>query len=201
MTPHVTPDFAPLLILVGAVFTENMLLANFLGMCSYLAISREIKSALGLGAAVTLVLTVTATLNYLMYWHVLVPLHIEHLQFISFMLIIAAMVQFLEMAIERFSPRLYYVLGIFLPLITVNCAVLGLCLFMVIRNYGLVQSMAYGVGGGIGWALAIVALAGIRMRLQPARMPRGIDGPAISLIITGIMALAFTGLAGMLSIR
>lgn len=195
------PPYSPIIILIGAVFTENILLANYLGMCSYLAISREMKSAVGLGAAVTLVLTVTATLNNLVYWHLLVPLELEHLQFISFMLIIAAVVQFLEIAIERFSPRLYYALGIFLPLITVNCAILGGCLFMVIRNYSFVQSVMYGFGGGVGWALAIIALAGIRQRLQPARLPKGMDGAGIALISTGIMALAFTGLVGMLSIR
>jgi Na+-transporting NADH:ubiquinone oxidoreductase subunit E len=198
MTP---PPYSPLVILLGAVFTENILLANYLGMCSYLAISREMRSAVGLGAAVTLVLTVTATLNNVVYWHVLKPFGLDHLQFISFMLIIAAMVQFLEIAIERFSPRLYYALGIFLPLITVNCAILGGCLFMVIREYTLIQSVAYGLGGGLGWALAIIALAGIRQRLQPARLPKGIEDAAIALIATGIMALAFTGLVGMLNIR
>ena len=196
-----SPPYSPLIIFLGATFTENILLANYLGMCSFLGVSREMKAAAGLGAAVTLVLTVTATLNYFVYEHLLVPLGIEHLQFIAFMLIIAATVQFLEMVIERFSPRLYYALGIFLPLITVNCAILGVCLFMVIRSYNLLQSMAYGFGGGLGWALAIVAMAGIRQRLQVARLPKGLDGPGITLIITGIMALAFTGLTGMLFIR
>jgi Na+-transporting NADH:ubiquinone oxidoreductase subunit E len=198
MTP---PPYSPLIILFGAVFTENILLSNYLGMCSYLAISREMRSAVGLGAAVTLVLTVTSALNSLVYWQVLVPLGLDHLQFISFMLIIAAFVQFLEIVIERFSPRLYYALGIFLPLITVNCAILGVALFMVIREYALLQSVMYGLGSGIGWALAIIALAGIRQRIQPARLPKGLDGPAIALIATGIMALAFTGLVGMLNIR
>ena len=195
------PSYSPWVVLLGAAFTENILLANYLGMCSFLGVSREMRSAVGLGAAVTLVLTVTATLNHFLYVHVLEPWGLEHLQFIAFMLIIAATVQFLEMLIERFSPRLYYALGIYLPLITVNCAILGVCLFMVIRNYNLLQSMAYGLGGGAGWALAIVAMAGIRQRLQTARLPKGLEGPGITLIITGIMALAFTGLAGMLNIR
>ena len=196
-----TPPYSPLIILLGATFTENILLANYLGMCSFLGVSREMKAAVGLGAAVTLVLTVTATLNHFVYEHLLVRWGLEHLQFIAFMLIIAATVQFLEMVIERFSPRLYYALGIFLPLITVNCAILGVCLFMVIRKYSLLQSVAYGAGGGLGWMLAIIAMAGIRQRLQTARLPKGLEGPAITLIITGIMALAFTGLAGMLHIR
>ncbi len=195
------PPYPAYVILIGAIFTENILLANFLGMCSYLAISRELKSAIGLGTAVTLVITVTATLNYFAYWNLLVPLKMEHLQLLSFMLIIAAVVQFLEMFLDRYSPRLYFALGIFLPLITVNCAVLGVCLFMVIRNYSLIQSVAYGFGGGFGWMLAIVVMAGIRSRLQPGRIPAALDGPGITLIITGIMALAFTGLGGMLNIR
>ena len=195
------PDHSPLVILFGAIFTENILLALYLGMCSYLAVSRDVKPAIGLGAAVTLVTTVTTTLNHLVYWHILTPLGLEHLQFLSFMLIIAATVQFLEMVIERFSPRLYYALGIYLPLITVNCAILGVSLFMVIRNYNFMQSAAYGLGGGLGWWLAILAMAGIQSRLQAGRIPKGLQGPGITLITTGIMALAFTGLSGMLSIR
>ena len=195
------PSYTPLVILIGATFTENILLVNYLGMCSFLGVSREMKAAVGLGAAVTLVLAVSCTLNFLVQTYILVPLGMEHVQFIAFMLVIAATVQLLEMIIERFSPRLYYALGIFLPLITVNCAILGGCLFMTIRNYGLVQSAAYGAGSGLGWMLAIVAMAGIRQRLQTARLPKGLDGPGITLIIAGIMALAFTGLAGMLNIR
>jgi len=196
-----SPPYTPLVILVGAAFTENILLVNYLGMCSFLGVSREMKAAAGLGAAVTLVLSVSCTLNYLVNTYVLMRLDMLHLQFIAFMLIIAATVQLLEMIIERFSPRLYYALGIFLPLITVNCAILGVCLFMSIRNYNLAQSAAYGAGSGVGWWLAIVAMAGIRQRLQTARLPKGLDGPGITLIIAGIMALAFTGLAGMLNIR
>lgn len=201
MTPPHVPPYAPWVILLGAVITENMLLSNFLGMCSYLAISREMKAAVGLGAAVTVVMTVTAGLCYVTYWQLLAPLGLEYLELIAFMLVIAATVQLLEMALERLSPRLYFALGIFLPLITVNCAILGGCLFLQIRNYNLIQSVFYGAGVGLGWWLAIVLLAGIRMKLQPARLPRGMDGPAIALLVTGIMALAFTGLAGMLNIR
>lgn len=201
MTPPHVPPYAPWVILLGAVITENMLLSNFLGMCSYLAISREMKAAVGLGAAVTVVMTVTAGLCYVTYWHLLAPLGLEYLELIAFMLVIAATVQLLEMVLERLSPRLYFALGIFLPLITVNCAILGGCLFLQIRNYNLIQSVFYGAGVGLGWWMAIVLLAGIRTKLQPARLPRGMDGPAIALLATGIMALAFTGLAGMLNIR
>ncbi len=201
MMPTDIPPYAPWVILLGAVIAENMLLTNFLGMCSYLAISREMRAAAGLGAAVTVVMTVTSGLCYVVYWRVLAPLGLEYLQLIAFMLVIAATVQILEMALERLSPRLYFALGVFLPLITVNCAILGACLFLQIRNYSLIQSVCYGAGSGLGWWLAIVLLAGIRGRLQPARLPRGMDGPGIALVITGIMALAFTGLAGMLSIR
>ena len=195
------PAYSPWVILLGAAFTENILLVNYLGMCSFLGVSRQMKAALGLGLAVTLVLAVTCPLNHIVYYRILLPLGMEHLQFVAFMLIIAATVQFLEMVLERFSPRLYYALGIFLPLITVNCAILGVCLFMVIREYSLLHSAAYGTGSGLGWMLAIVAMAGLRQRLQAARLPKGLDGPGITLIITGIMALAFTGLAGMLKIR
>jgi len=195
------PHVSPLAVFFGAIFTENILLALYLGMCSYLAISRDVRPAVGLGAAVTLVLAISSGINNLLYWRILHPFGLEHLQFISFMLVIAAVVQCLEMIIERYTPRLHLALGIYLPLITVNCAILGVCLFMVIRRYDLVQSVAYGAGGGIGWWLAIVALAGIRQRLQTSRIPRGLQGPGIALIASGIMALAFMGLTGIIRTR
>jgi Na+-transporting NADH:ubiquinone oxidoreductase subunit E len=186
----------------AAIFTNNILLTNFLGLCPFLAISREIRSALGLGVAVVFVMTCTAVLNYLAYYYVLLPLDLEHFRYIVFIIIIAAFVQLVEMTVERFFPALYYILGIFLPLITVNCAILGASLFMIIRDYTLVQSMAYGAGSGIGWMIAIIAVGAIREKVQKsAKLPKGLEGPALTLIITGIIALAFTAFSGMIQIQ
>jgi Na+-transporting NADH:ubiquinone oxidoreductase subunit E len=186
----------------AAIFTNNILLTNFLGLCPFLAISRDLRSSLGLGVAVVFVMTCTAVLNYLVYYYVLVPLDLVHFRFIIFIVIIAAFVQLVEMTVERYFPALYYVLGIFLPLITVNCAILGASLFLIIREYTLVQSIAYGAGSGIGWMVAIIAVGAIREKLQKsAKLPRGLEGPAITLIITGIMALAFLAFSGMIQIQ
>jgi Na+-transporting NADH:ubiquinone oxidoreductase subunit E len=182
----------------AAVFTQNILLSYFLGMCSFVAVSKEIKTAVGLGAAVVLVITCTTVLSWMAYWWVLVPLKLEFYQFILFIIIIAAFVQFLEMVLDRYSPSLYQALGIFLPLITVNCAVLGAALWMVIRQYSLIVSVGFGFGSGLGWMMAIVAMAGIRQRLDESKMPAGLRGPAITLIIAGIMSLAFIGFTGVL---
>ena len=188
-------------ILFVAIFTNNILLTNFLGMCSFLAISREIKSSIGLGMAVTFVMTCTAALNYLVHYYLLVPLDLVHFRYIVFIVVIAAFVQLVEMLIERFSPLLYVVLGVFLPLITVNCAILGVVLFMIIRNYSFLQSVAYGLGGGLGWTLAIVALSGIRQRLAQAPIPQPLQGAGMTLIIAGLMALSFMGFSGMIQMQ
>jgi Na+-transporting NADH:ubiquinone oxidoreductase subunit E len=191
-----------LAVLFSAVLTNNILLTNYLGMCSFLACSKELKTAAGLGSAVTFVMTATSALNWLVYRHVLVPLRLEYLMFIVFIVVIAAFVQIVEMVIERASERLYQALGIFLPLITVNCAILGACLFMIIRQYDLKASLAYGFGSGLGWALAILAMAGIRQKMAArARIPQGLEGAGITLIIAGIMALAFIGFNGMISLN
>jgi Na+-transporting NADH:ubiquinone oxidoreductase subunit E len=186
----------------AAIFTNNILLTNFLGLCPFLAISREIRSALGLGMAVVFVMTCTAAINFLVYYYVLLPLDLEHFRYIIFIVIIASFVQLVEMTVERFFPALYYVLGIFLPLITVNCAILGTSLFMIIREYTLLQAAAYGAGSGIGWMLAITAVGGIREKIQKtARLPKGLEGPGITLLITGLMALAFMAFSGMIQIQ
>jgi Na+-transporting NADH:ubiquinone oxidoreductase subunit E len=187
-----------LTIFFAAIFTENILLTRFLGMCSFLAVSERIKTAVGLGSAVAFVTACTAVLNWLVN-SLMVSWGLEHLRLIAFIIVIAGFVQFLEMIIERVSPVLYYSLGIFLPLITVNCAILGVALFMVIREYTLFNALAFGTGSGIGWALAIIAMAGIREKMKRARVPRGLEGPGITLVIAGIMALAFVGLAGVLT--
>jgi len=189
------------IIFFAAIFTNNILLTNFLGMCSFLAISREVKPALGLGLAVIFVMTCTSGINYLVYHHLLVPLGLVHFRYIAFIIVIAAFVQLVEMVIERSSPVLYVILGIFLPLITVNCAILGVALFMIVRDYTFFQSVAYGAGSGIGWTLAIVAMGGIRQRMKGARVPKPLEGPGITLIIAGLMALAFIGFSGMIQIQ
>ncbi len=194
-------DISAFLLFWAAIFTSNILLTNFLGMCSYLSVSREVESSLGLGVAVTFVLVFTTALNWLAYRFVLVPFHIEYLQYIVFIIVIAAFVQLLELLIERYAPALYYTLGIFLPLITVNCAIFGVSLFMVIRDYNFLQSLAYGLGSGLGWLLAILMLAGIRGKLREKMVPQGLQGAGISLIITGIMALAFIGFSGIAPIQ
>jgi len=187
-----------LAVCVSAIFTQNILLAYFLGLCPFIGVSREVKTAFGLGLAVIFVMTTTTLLNWLAYHYVLVPLGLQFFRFILFIIIVAAFVQFVEMAIERFSPFLYHKLGVFLPLITVNCAILGASLFMVIRNYSFIVTIGYGLGSGVGWFLAIMAMAGIRQRLAHERIPRGLQGPGITLIIAGLMALAFIGFTGVL---
>lgn len=200
-------ELSPMVILIAAIFTNNILLSNFLGMCSFLACSKQISTALGLGAAVIFVLTLTTGLNYGIYYGILVEnaplcsMDLTFLTFIIFIAVIAAFVQFVEMFIERFSPRLYHALGIFLPLITVNCAILGASLFMVIRNYGFVQSVAFGFGAGVGWALAIILMAGLQQKMGYSNIPRPFKGVAIAMIITGVMAMAFMGFAGMVTIQ
>jgi Na+-transporting NADH:ubiquinone oxidoreductase subunit E len=187
-----------LIVCVSAIFTQNILLSYFLGLCPFIGVSREIKTAFGLGLAVIFVMTSTSLLNWVSYHYVLQPLGLEFFRFILFIIIIAAFVQFIEMVIDRYSPALYQNLGVFLPLITVNCAILGASLFMVIRDYSFIVTIGYGLGSGIGWFLAIIAMAGIRQRLSNERIPRGLQGPGITLIIAGIMALAFIGFTGVL---
>lgn len=188
-----------LVILLAAALTDNILLTRFLGMCSFLAISRQMKTSMGLGVAVVFVTTCTAGINYLVHAYITVPMKIEFLEYIIFIVVIAAFVQLVEMIIERFSPPLYFALGIFLPLITVNCAILGVSLFMLTKaGYGFWESLVFGAGSGIGWLLAIVLMAGIRSRIREDKIPEGLRGAGITLIITGIISLAFIGFSGMI---
>ncbi len=185
----------------AAIFTNNILLTNFLGLCPFLSMSREKKSAMGLGAAVVFVMTCTAALNHLVYHHLLDPLGLEYLRYIVFIVVIAAFVQLVEMVMERFFPALYFLLGIFLPLITVNCAILGASLFTIIRGYSLLQALLYGAGSGIGWWLAITAVGAVREKIaKTGGLPRGLEGPALTLIITGLISLAFMAFSGMIQI-
>lgn len=188
-------------IVIAAILTNNILLTNFLGMCSFIACSGQIRTALGLGTAVTFVLTMTTMLNYVIYYFVLIPLGLEHLQFIIFIAVIAAFVQFVEMFVERFSPKLYFALGIFLPLITVNCAILGASLFMEIRKYTFAQSVGFGFGAGVGWAVAIILMAGLRQKMRYSNVPEPFQGVPIAMIVTCVLAMAFMGFAGMVSIQ
>ncbi len=195
-------DIHPLWILLAAITTNNILLAHFLGMCSFVACSRQIRTAIGLGAAVTFVLTCTAPINWLIYYGLLnnpalLAGNLSFLTYIVFIAVIAAFVQLVEMILERFAPHLHQALGIFLPLITVNCAILGASLFMIIRQYSLLQSVAFGLGAGLGWSLAIVLLAGLSKKMRYSNIPKPFQGPAIIMIVTGIMAMAFLGFAGL----
>ena len=189
-----------LLIFVSAAFTDNILMARFLGMCSCLGVSKKVDTSLGLGVAVMFVTASTAALNYLVYQYMLVPLRLEYLRLIVFIVVIAAFTQLVEMIIERVSEKLYNSLGIFLPLITVNCAILGISLFMLNKPYSVLQAFAFGLGGGFGWFLAIALIGGIREKINEAALPKGLAGPGITLIIIGIMALAFVGFSGMIKI-
>lgn len=193
-------------LFLRAVFIENLALAFFLGMCTFLAVSKKVETALGLGLAVVVVQAITVPVNSLIYQYMLRPgaldwaglpeVDLSFLGLITYIGVIAAMVQILEMLLDRYVPTLYNALGIFLPLITVNCAILGGSLFMVERNYDFAQSVTYGLGSGVGWALAIVALAGIREKLKYSDVPAGLQGLGITFISTGLMAMAFMAFSG-----
>ncbi|MFK0572967.1 NADH:ubiquinone reductase (Na(+)-transporting) subunit E [Endozoicomonas sp.] len=189
-------------LFVKAVFVENMALAFFLGMCTFLAVSKQVKTALGLGVAVVAVLTITVPINNLIYQNilkdgVLVPgVDLSFLGLITYIGVIAALVQILEMFLDKYVPALYNALGVFLPLITVNCAIMGAALFMVQRDYNFGESVVYGFGAGMGWALAIAALAGIREKLKYSDVPVGLRGLGITFITVGLMSLGFLSFSG-----
>ncbi len=193
-------------ILLNSVFVGNILLAYFLGMCSFLAVSKNLRTATGLGLAVTFVLTITAPANWLVYHLLLAPgalawaglpeVNLNYLRLVLFIAVIAGMVQVVELVIDRFSPALYNNLGVFLPLITVNCAILGASLFMVEREYTFTETVVYGFGSGFGWMLAIVAMATVLQKLRYADVPEGLQGFGINMIVTGLMAMAFMIFSG-----
>lgn len=189
-----------------SIFVENILLAYFLGMCSFLACSKKVETAVGLGTAVTFVLTLTAPLNWLIHsfllkkgalaWIGMPDIDLSFLGFVTFIAVIAAAVQFVEMFLDRFSQKLYAALGIFLPLIAVNCAILGASLFMVERKYAFGETIVYGFGSGLGWALAITAMSAIRHKIRYSNIPSGLRGLGMTFIITGLMAMAFMCFSG-----
>jgi Na+-transporting NADH:ubiquinone oxidoreductase subunit E len=190
-------DFLNLFIIFFAsMFTQNIVLTYFLGICPFVAVSKEIPTAFGMGMAVIFVMFMTMGINWPLYHMVLVPFNVEYLQFLVFIIVIATFVQIVEIFIDRYSPVLYVSLGVFLPLITVNCAILGVLLFSVLRDYTYLQSIVFALGGGIGWTIAIISMAGIRQKLQFSAIPKGLQGPGITMIIAGIMAMAFMGFAG-----
>jgi Na+-transporting NADH:ubiquinone oxidoreductase subunit E len=192
----------PLVVLIAAVFTHNIALTYLIGMCPMLAMSRRVGTAFGMGAAVVFVLALTAPLNWLIYHLVLVPTHSEVVSFLVFIIVIASVVQLVEMLTARFFPALHANFGVFLPLITVNCAILAVSLFMVLREYNLWQTVGFAVGSGVGWGLATVLIAGMRERLSlVADVPNDLRGAGITMVIAGILALAFIGFSGMVSIQ
>ena len=193
-------------IVVQAVFIENMALQMFLGMCTFLAVSKKIETAIGLGVAVVVVQSITIPVNNIIFnqllrdgaldWLGMPELSLQFLGYLCYIGVIAAMVQILEMFLDKFVPALYNALGVFLPLITVNCAILGGTLFMVERDYSFSESVAFGLGSGFGWALAIVALAGIREKLKYSDVPAGLRGLGITFVTVGLMSLGFMSLSG-----
>ncbi len=193
---------------IKSVFVENILLAYFLGMCSFLAVSKKVTTAIGLGFAVVFVMAITTPVNWLVHEYLLkagalswlnpkfAEVDLSFLNYIAFIAVIAAMVQIAEMAIEKISMKLYTALGIFLPLITVNCAILGVSLFMIERKYTLGQSTVFGVSSGIGWMLAIIAMAAIREKLKYSNVPKPLRGLGITMLLTGLIAMAFMTFSG-----
>lgn len=193
-------------LFINSVFIDNILLAYFLGMCSFIAVSKNVDTAAGLGFAVIFVLSVTSPVNWMIYHGLLAPgalswlgypgLDLSFLKFITFIAVIAAITQAVEMVIDRYSPALYATLGVFLPLIAVNCAILGTSLFMVERNYTFIESIVFGAGSGTGWMLAIVTMAAIRKKARYSDVPQGLQGFGFTMIIAGLMAMTFMMFSG-----
>jgi electron transport complex protein RnfA len=185
-------------ILIMSILVNNYVLYYFLGICPFLGVSKKIDSALSMGMAVTFVMTITAVVSWMINHWILIPNDLGYLQIVSFILVIASLVQLVEMFIRKISPPLYQALGIYLPLITTNCAIMGLALLAALKNYNFFTTVIYGFGSGIGFTLAIVLMAGIREQLDLADVPEPLKGAGIALIVAGIMALAFTGFSGMI---
>ena len=184
-------------IIIGAIFVNNVVLAQFLGICPFLGVSSKVDTSLGMGAAVTFVMALASIVAWSIQEFILVPLHIEYMQTIVFILVIAALVQMVEIVLKKVSPSLYQALGIFLPLITTNCAVLGVAILVIQKEFNLLQSFTYSVSTAVGFALALVIFAGIRERLELDDMPKAMQGIPISLIVAAILAMSFMGFSGL----
>ncbi len=188
------------LIFFSAAIVNNFVLSYFLGICPFVGVSKKISSAVSMGLAVTFVMTIAAAVTWLIYHLILVPFQLEILQYVSFILVIASLVQLVEMFVRKISKPLYDALGIYLPLITTNCAILGLALFSVLRDYDFMENLVFGIGAGAGFTLAIVIMAGIREELELAKVPKPFEGAAITMIVAASLALAFMGFAGLISV-
>lgn len=187
-----------LIILLSAIFVNNFVLVQFLGICPFLGVSKQVETATGMGMAVTFVMAVASAATYVVHYLILVPLGIEYMQTIAFILVIAALVQFVEMVIQKSSPTLYQALGVFLPLITTNCAVLGVAILNIDAGYNLLETIINGAGGALGFTLAIVLMAGIRERLAIASVPKALQGFPIALLTAALMSISFLGFQGLL---
>jgi electron transport complex protein RnfA len=187
-----------LTVFVAAILVNNFVLYYFLGICPFLGVSKKIDSAFSMGMAVTFVMTLTAVASWMINHWILIPFGLDYLQIVSFILVIASLVQLVEMFIRKMSPPLYQALGIYLPLITTNCAIMGLALLAALKDYNFIKTVVFGVGSGLGFTLAIVLMAGIREQLDMADVPEPLKGAGIALIVAGIMALAFSGFSGMI---
>lgn len=185
-----------ILIFISAIFVNNIVLSQFLGICPFLGVSKKVDTAMGMGAAVAFVLTLATIVTFLLQQFVLVPLHIEYLQTISFILVIASLVQMVEIILKKISPTLYQALGIFLPLITTNCAVLGVAILVIQKQFSLIESVVYAFSTAIGFALALIVFAGLREQLALTNVPKGMRGMSIVLITAGLLSLAFMGFSG-----
>lgn len=187
-----------LVIFISALLINNFVLHYFLGICPFIGVSNRLDSAVSMGLAVTFVMTIAATVSWLIYYMLLVPYHLEFLEIVSFILVIASLVQLVEMFIRKVSPPLYQALGIYLPLITTNCAILGVALLTVLKKYNFIETLVFSLGAGLGFALAIIIMAGIREELEFADIPESLKGAGITLITAGILALAFMGFSGLI---
>ncbi len=189
-----------ILVFISTVLVNNFILVKFLGICPFLGVSKQVETAFSMGMATTFVMTLTAAATWLINTYILEALNLPFLRYVSFIIVIASLVQFVEMFIKKSSPVLYKALGIFLPLITTNCAILGLALLIPLNGYNFITSVVFGLGAGIGFTLAIVLMAGLRERLEFGDVPKTLQGVPITLIIAGLMAMAFMGFSGLISI-
>jgi len=189
-----------LLLFIASIIVNNFILSNFLGICPFIGVSKRLDSAVPMGLAVTFVMTTTAVMTWIINHLILIKLTMPYFQYVAFILVIATLVQFVEMFLKKFVPGLYRAFGIYLPLITTNCAILGLALLEALKNYNFMESIVFGVGSGLGYTLSMAIMAGIREQMELSNIPKPFQGPAITLITAGILALAFMGFSGMISL-